>query len=269
MCTNLNNLREVWERARDDEILKAITVDRANYEPDAIEVIHSVAERRGLHAEAFRKAWKQASTDIAMSSRKAGDVGRALGKAIASGRWSDVAESNCRKYVKFGLRAGIAPDDIARELEAMGLTREKALASVGRLPVDTVEHEIRYGRVRSIYNRVLKIGLGIVVIVHGFALLFNLYEPFLPWGDVLESAFYFLLGIILLFNLPWVVLKVPIMAGGLYLLWLLAGDVVRHRIDATETIDYVVVAVVIVLIEIWLALSLRKRKLPRNEKEAA
>ena len=209
----------------------------------------------------------ESSPDTAVSSSETGGVGRALGEAIASGQWSEAAENDCRRFVEIYLRAGTAPDVIAHQLEDMGLTREKALASVGLLPLDKVEHEIRYGRVRSIHNRALNIGLGIAVIVHGSALLFNLYKPFLPWGHVVESAFWFLLGSILLFDLPWVVLKVPIMAGGLYLLWLLGDDVLRHRIDATEALEYAVFAAVVVLIEIWLAMGLRKRKPHENKEE--
>lgn len=63
MGANLEDVLKAWERASNDEILKAISIDRADYDSDALEVIQSVVEQRGLCAGDVSKAWERASDD--------------------------------------------------------------------------------------------------------------------------------------------------------------------------------------------------------------
>jgi len=45
---NPNELRRAWEKASDNEIAKALFINRHEYEPEAVEILMDLARQRGI-----------------------------------------------------------------------------------------------------------------------------------------------------------------------------------------------------------------------------
>ncbi len=47
---NPNELRRAWEKASDNEIAKALFINRHEYEPEAVEILMDLARQRGIES---------------------------------------------------------------------------------------------------------------------------------------------------------------------------------------------------------------------------